>query len=292
MKTRSQHFLGDLLLLIVAIIWGLGFVAVKIGLNDGISTFFLLALRFLIASLALLPFLVKKLKRVSPSTIKHGIILGTLMFLGFLFQTLGLNYTTTSKNAFITAVYVVLVPFVFWILTKTKVQRKSIVAAYMALIGIGLLTLNDRLSVNIGDILTFICAFMFAGHIALTSKIAKDEPTDLLVFIQMLTAGILSVLFTVLLKEEKHLALNGFIAVLYLGIFSTMLAFFLQTIGQKYAHASKSAILLSTESLFGAFFAIIFFNDPFTIRTGLGALIIFVSVILTESKGRKEVLSP
>ena len=294
MNRMSRHLLGDSLLLLVAIIWGIGFVAVKIGLNDGVSPFFLLALRFSVATLALLPFQIHKIKKIHSSTWKHGAILGVLMFLGFAFQTIGLNYTTTSKNAFITGVYVVLVPYISWFLTKKKVHINSILAAIMTLIGIGLLTLNDSLSINIGDFLTLICAVMFAGHIALTSKIANNEPSDTLVFIQMVTAGILSYIITFTINEPHQLTMNSSLAILYLGIFSTMIAFFLQTIGQKYAHATKSAILLSTESLFGALFAIIFFHDLFTFKMIIGAIIIFAAILMTEANwvlGKKETSS-
>lgn len=283
MKSSTRHLLGDLILLGVALIWGMGFIAVKIGLNSGMSPFFLLSLRFLVAALALLPFQIKKLQRIKSSTIKHGLILGVLMFLGFTFQTFGLAHTTTSKNAFLTGVNVIIVPFFAYILTKKKAPLQATLAAVMTLFGIGLLTLNDNLSINLGDTLTLVCAVMFAGHISVTSMIAKDEPADTLVFVQMITAGFFAFLMTFILKEPKILTLPSLTAIIYLGVFSTMLAFVLQTIGQKYAHATKAAILLSTESLFGAFFAVLIFKDIMSWRMILGAIIIFISILLAES---------
>lgn len=284
MKERTRHYLGDFMLLSVAIIWGFGFVAVKIGLNSGMSPFNLMALRFTVASLTLLPFILKKMKNISVKTWLRGSLLGVFLFLGFAFQTVGLFYTTTSKNAFLTSVNVVLVPFLAWVLTKKRVDAYSISAAVLSLIGIGMLTLNDSLSINYGDLLTVVCAIMFAGHISVTSVLAKHEETDVLVFIQMLTAAVLSIAVALFQQESLELTLSSGLAILYLGVFSTCLAFLLQTLGQKYAHATKAAILLSTESLFGAILAVLIFKDPLSGKIVLGCVVIFIAIIISETK--------
>ncbi len=284
MQEKTKHFLGDLTLLSVAIIWGFGFIAVKIGLNSGMSPFYLLFLRFTVASLVLLPFQLKKLKKISVQTWKRGSLLGFFLFLGFGLQTIGLSYTTTSKNAFLTAVNVIIVPFLAAALTKKRVDRYSVIAAFMCLMGIGFLTLNDSLAINIGDILTLLCAVVFAAHIVTTSLIAKHEAADTLVFIQMLVAAVLSYIAVIIFKEELIVNFRSGLAILYLGIFSTMLAFFLQTVGQKYAHATKAAILLSTESLFGALLAVLVFKDAFAPQMLFGCLLIFGAIILSETK--------
>ena len=124
---------------------------------------------------------------------------------------------------------------------------------------------------------------MFAGHISVTSILAKHEPAGTLVFIQMFTGSALSLAFTLILGEDKALSVPSFMAIVYLGIFSTMLAFFLQTVGQKYAHATKAAIFLSLESLFGAIFAVLIFHDHFTTKMTFGAIIIFIAILIAES---------
>lgn len=284
MKENTKSYFGDLMLLTVAILWGFGFVAVKIGLNTGMSTYNLLFLRFVIASLALLPFQIKKLKKISAKTWKSGILLGVFLFLGFSFQTFGLAYTTTSKNAFLTGVNVIIVPFLTWVLTKKRVDIYSIASAFICLIGIGLLTLNGSLSINLGDGLTLICAVMFAAHITITSIISKNEAVDSLVFIQMITAAMLSLLCALIYHDPIVVNPSSILAILYLGLFSTMLAFFLQTLGQRYSHATKAAIILSTESLFGALLAVLFFQDLFTVQILIGCVLIFLAIILSETK--------
>lgn len=284
MQEKTKHYLGDLMLLSVAIIWGFGFIAVKIGLNSGMSPFYLMFLRFTVGFLALLPFQIKKLNKISIQTWQRGSLLGFFLFLGFALQTIGLSYTTTSKNAFLTAVNVVIVPFLVAAITKKRVDRYSTVAAFMCLMGIGLLTLNDSFTINIGDVLTLLCAVVFAAHIVTTSLIAKHEAASTLVFIQMLVAAVLSLIAAFIFREKLILNLASGLAIIYLGLFSTMLAFFLQTVGQKYAHATKAAILLSTESLFGALLAVLVFKDPFLPQMIGGCILIFASIILSETK--------
>lgn len=284
MQKDTKSYLGDLMLLLVALIWGFGFIAVKIGLNNGMGPFFLLFLRFSVAAAILFPFQIKSLKKMSLKTWKRGCILGIFIFLGFAFQTIGLNYTTTSKNAFLTGTNVVIVPFLTWLFTKKRVDNYSILASFLCFIGIGLLTLNDSLSINIGDILTIICAIMFAAHIAITSIITKEESALTMVFIQMISGAILSLIFSLLFKESLLINSSSLVAVLYLGIFSTLIAFLLQLLGQRYSHASKAAILLSTESLFGAILAVIIFKDSFEIQMILGCIFIFCSILISETK--------
>jgi drug/metabolite transporter (DMT)-like permease len=283
MKETTKHFLGDILLLLVALIWGMGFIAVKIGLNNGVSTYFLLFSRFSVAGLLIIPFVFTKIRHITKKTFFIGLLLGVFMFLGFTFQTLGLSLTTTSKNAFLTGVNVIMVPYVTFVLTKKKVSYTSIFAAFLTLVGIGFLTLNDSLNINSGDLLTLVCAVMFAFHISVTSIVAKNESALVLVFLQMWTSAILSLVVSLFLKETWVLDASSTLAILYLGAFSTLLAFLLQTIGQRYAHASKAAILLSLESLFGAFFAVLIFGDTFNMRMVIGALIIFIGIYISEA---------
>ncbi|NDL68326.1 DMT family transporter [Clostridiales bacterium F-3ap] len=271
--------------MLVAVLWGFGFVAVKIGLNNGVGTYYLLSLRFLVATLVLLPFERSSLSAIPPRTLRGGVFLGVLLFLAFLFQTSGLARTTTANNAFLTSVNVILVPFLAWASTGRKVPLKGFLSAFLTLAGIGLLTLERDFSINSGDLLTLVCAVMFAGHIVGTSRYAKEAAIRTLVFLQMATALVLSVAMALLGGEIQPLEPSSLAAILYLGFFSTLAAFFLQTLGQKHAHPSKAAVLLSTESLFGALFAILVFRDPLTVRVFWGGLLVFAGVLLAESPG-------
>lgn len=284
MQEKLKGSLGDFMLLFVAIIWGFGFVAVKIGLDNGMGSFYLLFLRFIVATVALLPYIIKRIRKITMNSWKRGSLLGILLFLGFAFQTIGLTYTTTSKNAFITGANVVIVPFLAYFFSKKKVDIFSQIAALLCLIGIGMLTLNDQMSINVGDFLTLICAFMFAAQIVLTAIITHDEDALTLVWIEMLIGAILSLIFALAFQERFVINLSSSLAILYLGLFSSLLAFFLQAIGLRHAPATRAAILLSTESLFGAIFAVLFFKDKLGPQAILGCILIFCAIIISETK--------
>ena len=281
---NKKSLYGDLSLLTAAIIWGFGFVAVAIGLSDGTGPYTILAFRFSIATIILLPFQIKKLAKLPPKVWLKGVLLGLFLFGGFAFQTVGQSMTTTSKTAFLTGANVVIVPFLAWIFIKKPIKKLSIMSAFICLIGIGFLSLNADLSVNPGDILVVICAVLFAGHIATTSVLARDIPVDTLVFLQMATAAILSLIFLIGSGEEIVLTGRSMVAISYLGVFSTLIAFYLQTWGQKFSSATKSAIILSTESLFGTILGIIIFSDPVSFRSVIGCVLIFLSIIISETQ--------
>ncbi|MDD4413610.1 MAG: DMT family transporter, partial [Oscillospiraceae bacterium] len=132
-------------LLLTALIWGFAFIVVKSSL-DKIGAFYMLAFRFSIATLGLSVIFFKRLKFINRSMLKNGFVLGLLLFIGYALQTIGCKYTTAGKNAFLTAVYVVLVPFLHRLINDQKTKRINIIASLIALLGIGLISLRRDFS--------------------------------------------------------------------------------------------------------------------------------------------------
>jgi drug/metabolite transporter (DMT)-like permease len=196
MKKKAKY-LNEILLLVVAIIWGSGFIASKIALNAGATPILMLVLRFLTASVILSIVFYKHLKLISKEDIFGGFIVGLFLFLGFIFQTIGIKYTTPSKNAFLTGVNVIIVPFICWFIYKKKPSIKSFLSTFICLIGIGLLTLDTTIGFNIGDLLTLICAVFFALHIVSNGYFSKKIHPINLTILQMYFAFIFS-LFIIL----------------------------------------------------------------------------------------------
>lgn len=285
MKNGSKKMiLADLSLLLVALFWGGGFVAVKEAINS-ITPFYMIAIRFGIANLILLAIFWKRFKNINWQDIKISIIVGIFLFLAFSAQTTGAQYTTAGKQAFLTAVNVVIVPFLTWILYKNELDAYSIIASVFCLIGVGFLTLKDGLSINIGDFLTLVCAFLFAVHIALLGEYAKKVDTIVLSIIQMATASVLALvcaLFTEPVPES--LPANAYFSMVYMIIFSTMLAFMIQTIAQKYTTANHASLILCLEAVFGSVLAAIFLGDVFTPSMIIGCGLIFIGIIIAETK--------
>ena len=281
-----KKYLGEIGLFTIAIIWGSGFIGTKLALDGGVSAIQILTLRFFVASIILGLVFYKKIKEnISKESLIAGALLGLFSFIGFSTQTLGLVYTTVSKNAFITAVNVVIVPFIGFILYKRKLDNIGVICSFMALIGIGVLSLEADLSVNVGDFLTFICAFGFAFHIFFTGEFTQKYNSYVLTVTQFVVAFCLSLLLQVVTNQTNiHATPLGIAGACYLGIFSTAVAFLLQTICQSKVDQTKSAIILSTESVFGTILSVIIFHEVLTLRMILGCSIIFASIIISETK--------
>ena len=283
---KKKVLFADISLLFVAIVWGSGFVVTKNAL-DLITPYYLLAFRFIIASLLLGIIFFKKIKKASIKDIKSGVLVGLFLFGGFASQTVGLNYTTAGKQAFITATNVVMVPFIYWGMSKKKPDNYEVFGAILCFVGIGILSLDESLSMGYGDFLTLICAIFFALHISSVGYFAKDSDPFVLAFVQIGTAAVLSTVFALIFDPRMvEIQSGAIIPILYLGVFSTLLAFLIQTLAQKYTSSVHTAIILSLEAVFGSVLALIFLKEPFTIRFIIGCLSILISVMISETKGR------
>jgi drug/metabolite transporter (DMT)-like permease len=271
-------------LIITAIIWGSGFVASAVSLEH-YTPYQILAGRFLIGVILLSSFFYKRLSRMNKSVLMKGIIVGLFLYIAFVLQTVGLQYTTPSKNAFLTAVNVVIVPFIAFFVYKKKVDRFESLGAILAITGVGIISLKLSGPMNIGDLLTLFCAFAFAFHIFYTAKFVKDEDPVLLTLIQMITATVLG-LFVVLFRGEGNFSMEseGINSLLYLGVFSTTVAFLLQTVSQKFTSETNAAIILSTEALWGMAFSVMLLDEAMTVKMILGAILILMAIVTSETK--------
>lgn len=279
-----QKYIGEIGLIITAIIWGSGFVSSAVALEH-YTPYQILAARFLIGFLILGIVFFKRFKAIKKSTLLKGAILGLFLYLAFALQTVGLQFTTPSKNAFLTAVNVVIVPFIGFIVYKRRIDGFELIGAVLALSGVAALSLQFTSEINIGDALTLGCAVAFAFHIFYTSKFVKEEDPVLLTLIQMGAASIIG-LFVIIGKGETTFSTQteGVTMLLYLAVFSTTLAFLLQTVAQKYISETKAAIILSTEAFWGMVFSIIILSEVLTLKMVIGAILILCAIVISETK--------
>ncbi|WP_343098775.1 DMT family transporter, partial [Clostridioides difficile] len=164
-------------------------------------------------------------------------------------------------------------------------DKIGIISSLVALIGIGILSLEADFSINFGDFLTLICSFGFAFHIFFTSEFAKDNNPMALTAIQFTVAFLMSVVvqtFAGQLKMEAEL--SGYMGTMYLAVFSTTIGFLFQTICQKRVDGTRTAIILSTEAVFGTIFSIIILKELITAKLVIGSILIFVAIITAETK--------
>lgn len=299
-KVRAERLAG-LSLLLVAVVWGTGFIATEIALQAQLNVTFIMALRFMVAAFILLPFQLKKLKGLPRRTLIVGVSAGALLCPAFFTQTYGQALSSVSHSAFLTTTNVVMVPFIAWLFTKRRPQGKTYLLALLTLLGIGLITWRPQAqdtATLLGDGLILIGAALFAMQIAFVGVFARGEDAQMITFLQLGTAGILSSLAMLILKVpmpqvgERGMGI-GLWAVLYLALFSTLICFFIQTKAQQHTAPAKAAIFLSAEGLFGSLFSVMLGYEPFTLNLLLGGIIILSCVVLTDAdipfiKRRKE----
>ncbi len=280
--TKDNKYFGDIVLIISSLLWGVGYVAVTYALMAGTGELFLTASRFVLATIIQLPFVYKKLRNADKYVIRKGILLGTLLVGGFFAQTIGQSYTTTTNVAFLTSVNVVLIPFTSLIFIRKKIAFRSVIAAFITFIGIGFLTLGNTFHINLGDYYVLICALLFAIYASFTDRYVKKEDPSLLVFFQIVTAAALSTIAFMFSSEKVVINMTNAIWIIYLALFSNLIASFLYSIGLRYTSAERGSVIVSIESIFGTMFGILLFNDPFNYRMIIGAALIIFAILYSE----------
>ena len=287
MELKNKSMLADFSLLIMALIWGSGFIFTKNTL-DSLTGIQLIFIRFLIAFVTLFIFNIKKLNLIKKSTIYKSIIIGFVLFLGFAFQTYGLVETSAGKSAFLTAVYVAIVPFIAMFIGDNKPEKHNFLAAFLMIIGIFFLTMNPKegFSINYYDGITLIGSIFWAFHVFFVGHFSKGEDPIILCMMQMFFAGVFAFIFLVFNGEISTFNITGntIPTLLYLGVIASAVTFLIQNVAQKYTSPTHAGILMSMESVFGTILGIIFLNEVFTMQMLVGAVIIFTALILAETK--------
>ncbi|MFA7620322.1 MAG: DMT family transporter [Aminobacteriaceae bacterium] len=278
-----KSVLADLSLVLIALFWGLSFVAMKDAL-DSFPTFWLLVLRFSSASILMCVIFWRRVISITREDVHAGVVVGFFLFLGYATQTLGLNYTTPGKQAFLTSTYVVIVPFLSWGFRRIFPGAISFVASLICLVGMAFLTLQENATIGIGDTLTFVCAIFFALHIIVIEYYVADRDPLILTTLQIVMVALLSLPVALLFESWPGFqGGSGLWSIAYTVILCTVIAFAVQNTAQKYTPSTHAAILLSLESVFGAFAGIYFMNEVFTPRMVVGCALIFIAVLLTVS---------
>lgn len=196
--SKNAKLLATAGFLFITMIWGGSFVVMKNSV-DLVPPSYLLALRFTLAAAFMALAFPGRMKKLDRGSLTCGLIMGIFLTLAYLFQTYGIKYTTASKNAFITALYVVLVPFLYWKISKKRPGLNQIAAGLVAVIGLALLTLKHESGINLGDALTFLCGICFAVHMICTEEYTKRCDPILLATVQVAAVGVFNWLLAPLL---------------------------------------------------------------------------------------------
>ncbi len=276
--------MATLLLVLGTFFWGATFVIVKDSISS-IDLYSFLFWRFLISSLFIIPFFIKKIISIKPKEIIYGVSLGFILALGYIFQTIGLQFSTPSKTAFITGLSVVIVPVLSSIKMKKIPNLLTIIAIIMSAIGIYLMTETTGISFKSGDMWVLLCALFFAIQIVMISDITKKHSAVNITIIELMTVSIISMICSLIFGNiEIPVTYKLWGAIIFCAIFATSFIFIVQSRYQKEMSDSRAAIIYSFEPLFAALTAYIIYNERFSITIIIGGLLIFIAMLITGRK--------
>jgi drug/metabolite transporter (DMT)-like permease len=265
---------GVLLLVLVTVIWGSTFAVIKETIQT-VPVPILLAVRFSFAALFLL--WVKPERK----TLIPGLILGLLSFAGYATQTIGMLTTSASKAAFITGLSVILTPIVGAIWLRQRIPGRVWLAALLAIIGLGLMTLNPNEGVVIGDLWVLGTSLAYALYIVYLGEIAVHHKPIVLTSLQIIVVAALSWGWAVPhLSVLKELSLSVLSALLYLALFATALVLWLQALAQRVVPAYAAALIFALEPVFAAIFAYFMLGETLSLQGWLGGGLVVIAMIL------------
>jgi len=283
---KQNEYLSTLLLISVAIFWGITFLIIQDAIKT-VPVYAFLFFRFFLAFIIMYIIFYKRLKNINKHSLFYGIILGIILFLGYTTQTFALVYTQSSIVAFLTGFFVILVPIIGYIFFKSKLGINIIIASFISIIGLYLLTSSSNFDFNKGELFALICAVFFALHIIITGKLSQNTDIFVTVLIQFFVVSILSLIFSLFL-EEKTLNIDfnySFIkALIITSIFATVYAFIVQSYMQQFISDNKTAIIFTLEPLSAAFYGMYIGNEVLSFTQIIGASFIIVATIIAQVK--------
>ena len=289
-RAKLYEYRADLLLLTVAIAWGVTFLMVQEAI-ESTPVYAFLFFRFTLASIVMFFIAYKFLKETDIQTVLYGVILGLFLFFAFATQTFGLAYTKSSIVAFITGLNVICVPFLAYFIFKDKVRRNVFIASLIAVFGLYLLTMSGKLTLGTGEFLTLICAFLFALQIIFTGKFSKQVNVYLLVLYQLITVSVLSLGFSLALDDTTfgiEYDYTFYKAVFVTAIFATVYAFLIQTYMQQFTTATKTAIIFTMEPVSASIYGYFVGGEILTSIQIFGAALIIVATLVSELQFKRK----
>jgi drug/metabolite transporter (DMT)-like permease len=270
---------AELSLFGITVFWGASFPIMSIALKY-VPPYCFIALRNLLGALVLSCVFYKSFKNINKKVILAAILIGLSLFLGSVFQMTGLLYTTPSKSGFITGLNVIFVPLLIALIFKTLPDRKTVVGVILSIAGLALMSYNGIDGINLGDVLTLICAFCFSAQILLVDKFGGEVDPILLTILELFVVGILALIPSIFV-DRLQVTINMFSmgAVAFTTVFCTALAMAVQNKMQHYTNPTHAAIIYLAEPVFGAIFSI-FVGDILSGRTLWGGIIILFGMVV------------
>lgn len=299
----SKKLSASLLLLVVAVVWGAGFIVMRNTLDE-MSPNYVLAFRFTTGAVGLSFILFRIRHKVSFRDIMRGLVVGICLYSAYTLQTLGLLFISVSKNAMISAIYVILVPFLMWIFKKKRPDLRSVIAALICFVGVALLSLSegdgsalmtsvDFLGIHIegkgieifGIIITALSGVMYGMHIAVVNIFSEKMDVMPITFFQFFFAAIFAWIAGALFEtfpDFSTISTGGYISLAYVCLFATLLALTLQNIGLQNAPPVLGSMILCTESLFACLLSVFVLHEQMSFMMGAGCVLIMAALLTAQ----------
>ena len=295
-SVNKNSLSGMLMLTLCAFIWGTAFIAQSVGgeyaepltfncARSFLATIFLFLCCLLFDKLSGKPFRVlgtdEPLRR--DRTIKGGIICGIALTLASFMQQLGIMYTTVGKSGFITALYIVLVPFLSYAIYRTRITLVQCISVGIAAVGMYFICINESFSINKGDFYTLICAICFAAQIIAVDKVIANLDGVRLSLVQFATCTVLNgVLMFIFESPSLTNVLLGWVPIAYAGIMSSGVAYTLQIVGQKHCNPVLACMIMSLESAFALLSGWLLLGQAMSSREIFGCVLVFAAIMLAQ----------
>ena len=276
----NKQLQANFLIVLVALFWGSTYFLTKMAVAE-LEPFNLTALRFGTAFIITALFFFKRIRNADRTVIKYSIILGVLAVIAVLSMTFGVQYTTASNAGFLISLSVVMIPLISVVVLKKKIKAKLLLSVILATIGIVCLTLNEQLTINKGDILCILCATSFAVQVLIMERIPKSADSVAIGALQLGITAMVNFILSFFLENftvPSDLKVWGVIVIL--GVFCTAFCYIIQIYALKDTSAIQAGIILSLEPVFSAIFAYIFLGELLSKQGYIGAIFLFISVIL------------
>ena len=280
----------SLILLGCSVIWGSAFVAQSAAMDLGMLPYAFTAVRMLVWAVCLMPFIYLRRRTALPATregkarlLRSGMLIGVAVAVASCLQQAGLQYTTAGKGAFLTALYILLVPIVGAAFFHRKTGLWTWLCLVIGAVGLWFLSITEAFTLEKGDALMILCALVFTLQILLVDKFAPDFDPLTLCCLEFLTAGLLSFLPMAIFEGFGFQNIRPAIwCILYCGIFSCGIAYWLQIVGQRHLPPALASLIMSFESVFGAIFGALILHERMTGRELLGCGLIFLALVLSQ----------
>ena len=283
----NKRVRADLMLLLAAIIWGTAFIAQKYG-NDAMPPLLFVGVRFLIAAVLMAPFAYRETRKAPPlikSNYRMSVIIGLLLFTGCALQQIGLVSTTATNAGFLTSLYVVFVPFVAWLLSRTPLSPIIMIASGLSVAGAWLLSgFGAAQPFSHGDLIIIIADIAWAAHIVVAGKSNTSSTRPYFIScIQYAITGLLALTFGLIFEPFSWSGVKTALpALLYAGGISSAIAFTLQIHALRHTPAAEGSLIMSLEGVFAAIAGVVLLNEWLTPTATLGCALILLGIVLVE----------